>query len=273
MDRRILVVALVALLAGCGAVMGTDEGEDAVTPAPVATPEPDRNAGPQLLAPGLSTAGIDNPNALILRHIAVVTNASFVWTEKYRERGVSEPASYRQAITRTVAYESRGSGYRFWTQGRSVVSGQRRYVDRREQFGTQAGGYVRGRHDGQNGTRVRRLNRSVERADFALPNRPVRHLLVLENQTVERAEVGDRPHFEIRGTRDAIPDHGSVDEFESRVVVREDGLIRVIEVSFVTHIYGEPTPIEYQLTFTEVGKVTVEEPDWVSQVRDRAGED
>jgi len=269
MDWWVLAVAVVAVLAGCGSVVGPNDPPETVTPAPVPTATPvDSTAG---LAPGVSAGGIDDVDALIRQHIGVATNTSYVWQERYRETGVSEIGTYRMSRSRWVAYEDAGPAYRYRSAQRQVVSGERRYVDLYETYGNGSVGYTMSTRKNSTEPLVRRTNRSTTPADFALPNRPIRHLLVLEDQTVSLVDVGGRAHYEIRGTQDAIPNHGDVDEYEARVVVREDGLIGHLNVTFVTHAYGDPVPIQYRLRFTEDGNMTVDAPDWATETRGDTG--
>lgn len=268
MRSGVLALVAISLLAGCGTFAGPDAAST-VTPAPVATPGPEEAPGPADLAPGVTRAGIVDENELFRAHIGLAENTSLKWTVQYRESGLARNGSYGIVRTRTVAYESEDSGYRFWSESRRVITGDRQYVDRREQYGTQRGGYRLSLNPESGERSYGRIDRSLSRADFALPNRPLHHYIDLDNESVSAVDVGGRPHYQITGTRDAIPTQGRVEGFSSRVIVREDGLIREIGVSFVTTYGVDAVPIRYDFVMLDVGDTTITEPAWLPEARAR----
>lgn len=266
MDRRLLALALLVVLAGCGSVIGEDEPAEAVTPAPVVTPEAPTETGPVELAPGVTADGIQDVRELFDTHLAVLTNTSFAWTERYREHGAEERGSYRLAITRTLAYEVRTDGYTYRSERRRAVSGDRRQVFVRQRFGTQDGGFERTFTAGEDDAEVRQLDRALGPRALALPDHPVPEVIVLQNQTVRRVDVGERPHYEVRGSRPALSADGVTDQVESRVILRADGLVRRVNVSLVSPVYGEPVANQYTVTYTGVDTTTVEPPAWLDDL-------
>jgi hypothetical protein len=77
-----ILLAVLVVFAGCGGVLGGDDGSDTVetfTPAAVPTDEPTPTPVPQL-APGLTGEGIENASALVIAHTSVLQNQSFTMT-------------------------------------------------------------------------------------------------------------------------------------------------------------------------------------------------
>jgi hypothetical protein len=42
-----------------------------------------------------------------------------------------------------------------------------------------------------------------------------------------------------------------------------------VNVSYVTHVYGDPVPVRYTFALTTTGEVSVVTPEWVSTARER----
>lgn len=266
MDGRILAIALLAVLAGCGSVIGADGARDTVTPAPVATPDPARSVGPADIAPGVTTAGIEDEEELFNSHVAVTNDTTFEWTARYRQ-DYGQTGSFEAIEVRSTTFQPTDDGYRSKRIQRLITGGEQRFVHIRTVVVDDDGRYVMTTVVNGSERSFYRTNRSRDPSQFTTPTRPIRFLLVVQNQTVSRVDVGERPHFLITGSRESIDQNAERVALESRTIVREDGLIRRLNVSFVGIINGEEVPSQYNLTYSNVGSAQLDEPDWLAEAK------
>jgi len=86
---------------------------------------------------------------------------------------------------------------------------------------------------------------------------------------VVRVDVGERPNYRTTGTQSLVDRYGPVQSFEGCAIVRSDGLVRRLYVSFVTTYRSDPVQVRYTSVYTRLGNATVEPPEWLSTARER----
>lgn len=266
---RLLAVALLAVVAGCGAVVGPSGPTETVTPAPVVTPTPVDE--PIVVAPGVTTDGVEDLERLIDSHRRAVWNTSYAWEEVTRESFASGNRTATRPRTRWVVFEDESTYRRhvseFETRGASAFMNVRDY----EHYAADGVTYAKWDVLGQSRTEYDRSEEHDPSGNLGVPITSFQRFLALENATVTRVDGEARPHFEVRGTRSTVNGYGEVTDFRARAIVREDGLIRHVNVSFDA-ARGELVGVQYSSTYSRLGNATVTPPEWVSEARERTGE-
>lgn len=273
MHLRVLVVVLVTVTAGCGSVVGLGGSPptETVTPAPVPTPEPTPEDPRMGIAPGVDANGIFDMDYLVQHHVSAAIGTSYVWEETdhqfYRARNstVWSNSSQHIVVENGTTYRRSASSIEILIQGqREFLQGYQEYAngDRRYarwiQLGEPEPVY-------QTGPAI-----DASRQFASLPVGPIRRFMDLQDQQVERvSSIGDRTHYRITGTRSTLRQYGEVQNYTARMIVREDGFVRSVDVSFETVRADQNVTISYSSRYTEVGNARVTEPEWVPDVRDR----
>jgi len=275
MERRVLAVVLIATLAGCGAIAGPQDVTETVTPAPVPTPPTENSAtpddAPTTVAPGIAPDGIVDLEALLDHHRSVITNTSFVMEDERRETDVRTNELRNVPQSRRTVYGDDGSYWRYESAIDPDDPSRLRYVRDFEQYGTGERAYSKWDVVGRSNTTFERLDDHPLSRNLGTPIVTFQRYLGLENETVTRYDVGERSHYVVRGTRSSVGRYGAVENFSTRVVVREDGLIRRLDVSFVADDDGEPVAVEYTARYSRLGNATVTPPEWLPTARERTG--
>jgi hypothetical protein len=272
-----LLLAVVVVLAGCGSVdpgSGGDAATSTLTPAPV--PEERGTDGGRLLAPGLSTRGVFDADALVEAHRAALTDTGFA-LERYRSVVRPDaPAAVRTlntvGIQSTVAPNA--SAYRFTRLERSSrewpIAGTYALIGVwysepvvRNRFVND--GRVE-RYWGQNraasGGPVRDPTQSGSvRSDLAAVD-----LRVVGNESANGTTV-----YRLRGSRIGDPDELVFPPLLSEprntsMVARIDerGVVRSYALSFDATFVGDRIRVR-RTHRVEVGNVTVGKPGWLSE--------
>jgi hypothetical protein len=241
MDNRAFVLALVVVLAGCGALVGGSERTTTVTPAPV--PEVTTTA-PSPLPPGISGGRLTDVDALVRAHVAALEGRSYTLYTRVRQGD--------RTGERVLRVED---PWRYYYHDTTEPAGGRtEFVD-----GTYR--YQRSTRAGLQFDRSTATNLSTQygRALGAA----VRSHLSVGNATVAETRLDGDRHYEVRIERDEYADFDG-QNYTVRMVVRPDGLVRSFHVSYVRDVDGRRTTIERSVTYTEFGTTTVDTPEWVS---------
>lgn len=271
MHWRVLAVALVAATAGCGSIVGTGSPTETVTPAPVPTLEPTPTDPRVGVAPGVDARGISDPEDLIEHHVSAATGANYVWQSESREIYRLSNSTVWRNISQRVVVEDATTYRRSASSIEQSSAGQRVFLQGYEEYADGERRYLRWSEYGDPDVSYRSepaTNASRELANVSVG--PLRQYLDLETQSVARlSTVDDRQRYRITGSRDSVPQFGTVENYTARAVVREDGFVRSVDVSFRTTRADRDVRIAYTSQYTRVGNATVTEPDWFVDERGR----
>lgn len=269
----ILAVGLLAVTAGCNTVGDSGTETPTVTPAPVPTHSPTPEDPRVGVAPGLSAGGITHPNYLATHHAEAATETSYVWmefestTRQYRNETVDTSES------QVVTFEDETTYRRQIDAHEITIDGRETYVQGYEEYANGDVEYTRWvSTDGEGYTYTRDSSPDAARTYASLAAESIRKYLNVENETVERIDVGEGRHYVVVGTRSTLPEYGPVDEYRARAIVREDGFVRSLDVRYTRSRDGDPVRAHYSFTYRQVGNATVEPPDWESEAADRFGD-
>lgn len=244
MNWRAIILAMLAVTAGCASLGSQPTRTATVSPAPVPS-DTVTDSGPTL-PPGVSGGGVVNEDVLVRAHLDALDNRSYV-RRVYRSFDgrnstttlfVESPTRYR--------YERAGEATR--TNGSGFADGTwlyTRYVQFSSRFNVDEVKHVRSRH----GTSVARS---------------IRRYLSLSNATVAKTLVDGELHYAISAERDRYGPIGGSRLYSVEAVLTPDGLVRSLTVSFLTRHDGETTRVIYSHEY-EYRQVTVERPAWVDR--------
>ena len=273
MRWRLLTVALLAVTAGCeGFGVAGPGGGDTVTPAPVPTVAETATPTPApTIAPGVTTRGVRNVSALVAAHVRVARDQRWVWTET---RGVSRRFRNGTASTQTVWFVGERS-YRREIEGAALpldgesqhVEGVRSYADGTDRYTT-----WRSPVDGERVYRRESAPAAGERL-AGLVAGPLHRFFPVEDATVTRVEVGDRPHYRIVGSWTRVSHFNDATKSATvRALVREDGFVRRLHVSYTVSEPGRWVRGTYNSSYRRVGTATLDRPAWVDTAANRTGD-
>lgn len=276
MHWRVLAVVLVAVTAGCGSVVGLGGGPatETVTPAPVPTLEPTPEDPRMGLAPGVDAEGIFDVDYLVQNHVSVATDTSYVWEEENHQFYRARNSTVWSNNSQRIVFENGSNYHRTASSTELLIEGQRQFLQSYEEYGDGDRRYTRWFQIDEPDPIYRHGPAGDASLQYAsLPVGPIRRFMDLEEERVARiSSVGERDHYRITGTRSSILQYGEVRNFTARMVVREDGLVRSLNVSFETTQAEQEVTISYASRYSAVGNATVTEPGWVPEVRERFGE-
>lgn len=267
MVRRVVALALLAVLAGCGGQPGADTGGGTLTPAPVpatATPAPDE----RVLAPGLTGAGVADPGRLAGAHRRALERRSFTLVEN---RTVEGPDGALTRWDRRLRVAEEWSRYRYARVAESArgypVSA---YRPRLEAWYDGKFVYFRGVRDGD-------VLFSYQRGDTFGDMTRTDRLLALYAAFETRAREADGG-YRVTGTRPAdtavldVPP--SLDEPRDATFVADlgpDGRVVRYRLSYAATFDGRQVRVTRTVRFEAVGETTVEPPDWYGRARNATG--
>ena len=267
MRWRVLVALAVVLTAGCGSLFAASDdtgtaATDTLTPAPVPaeTPTPERWD----LAPGLTSTGVVDLEALVAAHRAATANRSYVWREF---RGTSAHVNGSIPIQdRTVAEVESRSRYHLRSgdqrvrlrSGLTNVANYSEYAD-----GTVR--TIRFRFVGRT-SYERRHTHPTDPNDHRLvgasATSAIRQYLALSNVTVSAVRLDDRPYYLVVGRNWPAFTGETVHNGTITAIVSPDGFVRSLEAVYTVRSVGQPRRVRYGFTYEQVDNTTVEPPDW-----------
>lgn len=273
MDFRVVaVVGLVVLTAGCSSLVGGEAETPTVTPAEVPTPEPtptDQRVG---IAPGLSTSNVTHPAFLARSHAEAADNESYSFVQRYHEDRQYQDVRTELDRSQHVVVEN-ATVYRRNVSHRleRVIDGELRSLYGYAEYADGKSLY-RSWLSTSNTDRVYRRYPDPAQPRTSLASIPldgIRRYLTLESATVSRVTIqgSDAQHFSVRGTRSSLPSFDSVENYSAHAVIREDGFVRSLDVSYDARNNGRRITARFTFRYTDVGTATVTPPPWADEAR------
>lgn len=264
-----LVVLGLVLVGGCSFADRSPSERRTLSPAPVPTTaaSPDTDSD---LPPGITRTGITNLSALVNAHVRVSNATRWAWVETTTSTVRTENRTVSMSTTQTVTFVDRRT-YRHsadvWVKQHE---GSYRYREGYERYANGSEGYA----TWLSSDPLRRVYRRDESptvddrfAGFATD--PIRRYLSLDSTTVSRVGDADPQHYEVAGTQSNVSEYGPVTEYRARAVVRADGFVKRLNVSYTVEQSDMQVAVEYTFTYRRIGTATVERPAWVAAARNR----
>lgn len=276
--RVAAAVALVVLSAGCSGFVGGGESTPTLTPAEVPTPEPTPTDPRVGIAPGVTSSNVTHPGFLAQRHADAVEHTSYVLVERYREdRQFGNVTSDLHRTQRIVVENATVYRREVSNRHRAIVDGEAQYLHGYAEYADGNALYKSWLSSDDNQRVYRRSPDPTQRLAYgSIVMDEISEYLSLENATVTRYYVAnsDYQHYQVTGSREALPTYSAVDNYTATAVIREDGFVRSLNVTFEAENNGREIDAHYTFAYSEVGAATVTPPDWVEEAREEpAGDD
>lgn len=267
----LVCVVLLAVTAGCNSLGagGPETATPTVTPAPVPAETATESTTP-VVAPGVATTGITDLDRLTDSHVRAARNESWVFHERSRITQSYGNVTVNTTRNQSVRFVDPATYYHS-SSTRSIRVGQQlQFLQDYERYADGSVAYETWYSPAESQTVYHRDDSPAVTEEFpGFATDRIGDYLALESATVSRVDVGEREHFLVVGMRSSVPDYGPVDTYRARAVVREDGFVRSLNVTYT--VEEEDILIEgsYNFTYTQVGNATVERPDWVATAETR----
>lgn len=251
---RVLALALLLLLTGCGAPAAPDKSST-VTPAPV----PEKTQNP--LPPGVDERGVYDPERLVDAHADALANTSYTAqvTSVLRVRG--EFRSRYARVIRLSAGEKRVHYVLNKTDRRNDTA-RVRHIER----------YIEGERlyvavsEGNDTTyRMQEITRSRSFLAASTGNRQgFGRLLGRLRPTLTDAQTenGTTLYRLVAGPSDIRP----LQNVTFVALVDRRGIVHEYTVTYGVRRDGEPVQVQVDVAFTDIGTTTVRRPGWVDRV-------
>jgi hypothetical protein len=271
----VVCVVVLAAVAGCSAFAPADGGgtpSPTVTPAPVPTAAATTAAPTPGVAPGVETTGIAALPALVDAHVAAARNSSWVWTERERITQTTGNVTLNTSSNQTIRFEGPRTYHREASLMSVRVGNELRFLQDYEQYADGSVGYETWHSPELDRTVYSRTDDpTTGRAFPGYAVDPLTDYLRLESATVSRADVGQRPHYLVDGIQLTVPDYGPVTSYHARAVVREDGFVRSLNVTYTVRQENLAVEGRYNFSYRRVGETSVERPAWVDAAENATG--
>lgn len=288
MRVRLLAVLAVVALAGCGGfIQGSDSETPTLTPAPVPSPTATPVESPAVgdgrvgVATGMAAGGLTDSTALARQHVAAINGTSYVWTERYVETLRTDNVSAQRQTTQRVTLEN-ATTHRHVTS--STETGDRSLgtapydhleegrVEYRDGYETYANGDVEyvSWFDFRGEDRIfERRDAVTDRTAFdTLARGPIERYIDPEASTVMILD-GRGNWYEVTSSAPSVSLQPTVENYSARAVIRSDGFVRSLTVSYERQISGRTVDVRYSFRYADVGTATVEPPDWLAEAKSK----
>ena len=272
MPQRSVHLVLVALvvLAGCSFPAQSGDREPSVTPAPVPGVDERGVEESEVALPGVFGGEVLSAVELSRAHSGALANRTYRVRESLH--WTSTGAETRDIDATVTA--------RTWYRDRTAV----RHERRRQRVVTGMGTDSQWTNTSTFRLGDDRLVRTVQNGSVAFERVPadatsgrlrdnttvtVRQMLAVRNATIESIDWRGEEHALLVG-RD--PRHGVfsvVDDYRVRAIIRPDGLVRRLSVSYSQSALGRQRTTEYTVAIDPVAPDRIERPDWVETAVNR----
>jgi len=262
MARIIAVVAALAVaMAGCSALVPTDDGEHpspTVTPAPVPADTATAERGLSL-PPGVDANGSVAPAALWMAHNGVLREQSFTWRVEY-ERRSRDTGAVVDTVSKHMRVNSNGS---------YLLQTERSTGERQTVYAGESGTYLKSVFE--NVSTERELDYEFGHRRHLLTPQSLYRYLSDDGAAVTQIRRGDRAFYRIHVTAPPV----GVSERHPKQVVRNysatayltrEGLVRTLVVRYDYRLRGEDVSLYLRTEYRRVGRTTVTRPDWATEL-------
>lgn len=267
MHSRVVVVAVVVLLAGCGAVPFGESGQpappsDTVTPVPVTTEGTETATdSPAALPPGVEGDGTVHVTTLREAHQQYVENRSYTWVVEYDtgNEGFVGGVFVRRAVvgngTFTVEQLSPGPS------PNSTL-----YVN-------ETGGFLRTIED--NETRYELLDIPGEHTEYVFAGDATRRFLTGLQFNVTSVERDAQTYYRLYTVDGTVPrrltdSSGVIANYTATAYVTPDGFVRSLSVQYDRRIDGNHSRVTFRYDYSGLGDSSPTVPEWVGSVPQRS---
>ncbi|RDZ52587.1 hypothetical protein C5C07_12470 [Haloferax sp. Atlit-4N] len=263
-----LLVAAVVVTAGSGGVPVLGDalgGQQPSVPTPVATtPESTPTPEPRTVAPGVTTAGVENATLLAAAHRGAAANRSYRWTLRYRESIAGDETGREVEVVHVeaphvyVSEVERAGQLRAFPRPTAsedaYADGTTRYARRpAEPDGVAARVLDPDVRDGP-GRQASRAARYLEWY-LSADETSVARVTSVTNATVESGT----PLYRIEGRDTDFPRSR---DYRVEAVVEEGGFVRSMRVTYETR---DGLGVEVWFAYDAVGETTVTRPAWLDR--------
>lgn len=261
MDRRTVLLAACAVLAGCGAVPfgagAPATPSETLTPVPV-SPATDRspNSTPVDRPPGVPVGGPVNAVRLRSAHEAYLADRSYTWVLDY---DVRRPPNAESAFDQ---------GFR----RRALVEGNRFFVEQvdgdeplnQSLFVDDSGGYLRVVE--RNVTRTDTLLDPGTDEDYVVSGQVIERFLDGMNPSVTRVTRGGETYYRLHDGTGLPPalQRLAIANYSVTAYVTPEGFVRSMAVSYDRVWAHSVETVSIRFDYSAVGTTTVDAPDWVA---------
>ena len=249
-----LVVLMVAL-AGCGGVLGGDDGDEPLANDTVGNETAANGSGGDAAYPaGVSESGLEDAAALTTAHNESLSGAAYQLNVTQRQRIEQSGQNVTSAAERTIRTDGEGT---FLVDATSVRVNQTVW--------------------GNQSTAVSRIesgdNTSYQRMDPATLRQQLSGHSLLQgyleggNYTVESTSDGQvtLAADEWQGSNAVPLAAENVSAYESTVVVSENGRVQEMSVHMESSRNNASMAVDVEFSLDDDGDVTVERPGWVDE--------
>ncbi|UVE51798.1 hypothetical protein KU306_01925 [Haloferax larsenii] len=259
-----LVVALAVLLAvvglpGSPLALDAQTGETRQSPTAAGTPEATPTPEPRVVAPGVTSAGIQNASVLAAAHRDAVTNHSYEWTLGYRESIAGDETGREVEVVRV----ERPHVYSVETQRAGRLRAYPRPTSAEDSFADGTYRYSR-RPMEPDGFAVRVIDPDVLDGPGRQATRAERYvewyLSTGDSRVVNTTTDGGMRVYRVVGRGTDFPRSR---QYEVVALVEEDGFVRSLTVTYETR---DGLGITVWFEYDDVDETRIETPPWVSPI-------
>ncbi|WP_135663459.1 hypothetical protein [Halorhabdus rudnickae] len=269
MRWRILAVALLAVTAGCNAIGGSED-RTTLTPAPVPEDPPEDGPG-SLLAPGVWADGRVDPGQLAKGQRAALENRSFRWLSTQNRSGQVDNVTAGSPSHYLIVFEN---GTRYYRDTNQIADHRSEYVY--SHLSVYANGthqFVRARAFTAAGTEYTRTPVTLSAyRHIRTTTEAVEKYLSVETTTIETVTNEGRTRIRIVGEGAGPLWSDTVRDYTVRAQVTPSGIVTDLSAHYQTVTDDSVESVDYRFTFQQLGNVTVTQPEWLPEARNRTDE-
>lgn len=246
MTRRVATVALLgalAVLAGCGGLVGSADTPETVTPASVPTVDETTDTPESALPPGVTGGGVVDTDRLAEAHLASIRGQSYTWNARTTFDGNSSDQRLAVEAPQRYIYEQTtvgpGSNASAFANGEVIYVRYYRFVEQR------------------------RLLEAPNATDRYGPiaASAIEQFLAVGDATVAETLVDGDLYYRIDAETDRYRAIDGARNFSVTALVRPDGFVRELSVSYDVVSDEDVIAVAYNYRY-DTTETTVEEPRW-----------